>query len=202
MAGELRPLPLRAGDALLIVDVQSDFLPGGSLAVPRGDEVVAVLNGCVQAFRQAGLPVVATRDWHPPDHCSFRPQGGPWPPHCVAGSAGAGFAPGLQLPAQAIVISKATQQQSDAYSGFEGTALDQRLRQAGVGRLFIGGLATDYCVLNTVCDALRLGYQTVLLLDAIRAVDVHAGDGERAIARMLQLGALAASSQHIRAGAA
>lgn len=202
MAGELHPIPLRAGDALLIVDVQSDFLPGGSLAVPRGDEVVAVLNGCLQAFRQAGLPVVATRDWHPPDHCSFRPQGGPWPPHCVAGSAGAGFAPGLQLPAQAIVISKATQQQSDAYSGFEGTALDQRLRQAGVGRLFVGGLATDYCVLNTVCDALRLGYQTVLLLDAIRAVDVHAGDGERAIARMLQLGALAASSQHIRAGAA
>ena len=202
MAGELHPIPLRAGDALLIVDVQSDFLPGGSLAVPRGDEVVAVLNGCVQAFRQAGLPVVATRDWHPPDHCSFRPQGGPWPPHCVAGSAGAGFAPGLQLPAQAIVISKATQQQSDAYSGFEGTALDQRLRQAGVGRLFVGGLATDYCVLNTVCDAVRLGYQTVLLLDAIRAVDVHAGDGERAIARMLQLGALAASSQHIRAGAA
>lgn len=202
MAGELHPIPLRAGDALLIVDVQSDFLPGGSLAVPRGDEVVAVLNGCLQAFRQAGLPVVATRDWHPPDHCSFRPQGGPWPPHCVAGSAGAGFAPGLQLPAQAIVISKATQQQSDAYSGFEGTALDQRLHQAGVGRLFVGGLATDYCVLNTVCDALRLGYQTVLLLDAIRAVDVHAGDGERAIARMLQLGALAASSQHIRAGAA
>ncbi len=202
MAGELHPIPLRAGDALLIVDVQSDFLPGGSLAVPRGDEVVAVLNGCLQAFRQAGLPVVATRDWHPPDHCSFRPQGGPWPPHCVAGSAGAGFAPGLQLPAQAIVISKATQQQSDAYSGFEGTALDQLLRQAGVGRLFVGGLATDYCVLNTVCDAVRLGYQTVLLLDAIRAVDVHAGDGERAIARMLQLGALAASSQHIRAGAA
>jgi len=202
MAGELRPIPLRAGDALLIVDVQSDFLPGGSLAVPRGDEVVAVLNGCLQAFRQAGLPVVATRDWHPPDHCSFRPQGGPWPPHCVAGSVGAGFAPGLQLPAQAIVISKATQQQSDAYSGFEGTALDQRLRQAGVGRLFVGGLATDYCVLNTVCDAVRLGYQTVLLLDAIRAVDVHAGDGERAIARMLRLGALAASSQHIRAGAA
>lgn len=202
MAGELRPIPLRAGDALLIVDVQSDFLPGGSLAVPRGDEVVAVLNGCLQAFRQAGLPVVATRDWHPPDHCSFRPQGGPWPPHCVAGSAGAGFAPGLQLPAQAIVISKATQQQSDAYAGFEGTALDQRLRQAGVGRLFVGGLATDYCVLNTVCDALRLGYQTVLLLDAIRAVDVHAGDGERAIARMLQLGALAASSQHIWAGTA
>ena len=202
MAGELRPIPLRAGDALLIVDVQSDFLPGGSLAVPRGDEVVAVLNGCVQAFRQAGLPVVATRDWHPPDHCSFRPQGGPWPPHCVAGSAGAGFAPGLQLPAQAIVISKATQPQSDAYSGFEGTALDQRLRQAGVGRLFVGGLATDYCVLNTVFDAVRLGYQTVLLLDAIRAVDVQAGDGERAISRMLQLGALAASSQHIRAGAA
>ena len=199
MPSEVTLLPLGAGDALVIVDVQSDFLPGGSLAVPRGDEVVAVLNGYLAAFRNSSLPVVATRDWHPPDHCSFRQQGGPWPPHCVAGSEGAGFAPQLQLPTDATVISKATAQQSDAYSGFEGTELDRLLRQSGVRRLFVGGLATDYCVLNTVCDALRLGYQTLLLLDAIRAVDVHAGDGERAIAEMLQKGARAATSQQILA---
>lgn len=199
MPPRARPMSLQAGDALLIVDVQSDFLPGGSLAVPRGDEVIAVLNGYLAAFRQAGLPVLATRDWHPGEHCSFLPQGGPWPPHCVAGSVGASFAPGLQLPADAVVISKATERHHDAYSGFEGTELDRVLRQAGVGRLFTGGLATDYCVLNTVRDALRLGYQTMLLQDAIRAVDVQPGDGERAIAQMLEQGATAVTLEQIRA---
>jgi nicotinamidase/pyrazinamidase len=106
----------------------------------------------------------------------------------------------LQLPSDAILISKATEQHSDAYSGFEGTELDGVLRKAGVERLFVGGLATDYGVLNTVRDALKHGYQTVLLLDAIRAVDVHAGDGERAIAEMLQKGAIAATSKQILAG--
>lgn len=192
-------IPLGAGDALVIVDVQSDFLPGGSLAVSHGDEVVAVLNDYVAAFHRSRLPVVATRDWHPPDHCSFLQQGGQWPPHCVAGSQGAGFAPLLKLPSDAILISKAADRQSDAYSGFEGTGLDSLLRTAGVGRIFVGGLATDYCVLNTVRDALQRDYQTVLLLDAIRAVDVRAGDGERAIADMLQRGAFAATLQQIRA---
>jgi nicotinamidase/pyrazinamidase len=196
----MQPLALHAGDALLVVDVQLDFLPGGSLAVRRGDEVISVLNHCLALFQRSGLPVVATRDWHPADHCSFRQQGGPWPPHCVAGSPGAGFAPSLQLPTDAILISKATQRQSDAYSGFEGTELDRLLRQAGGARIFVGGLATDYCVLNTVRDAVKRGYQVVLLLDAIRAVDVHAGDGERAIAEMLQAGAVAATSTQIRAG--
>lgn len=191
-------LPPQTGDALLIVDVQADFLPGGSLAVPRGDEVVALLNGYVAAFRQAGLPVLATRDWHPPDHCSFRAQGGPWPPHCVAGSPGAGFAALLELPCAALIVSKATTPDQDAYSGFQGTGLDALLRQAGVGRVFVGGLATDYCVLNTVRDALRLGYRTVLLTDAIRAVDVQAGDGERAIAEMLQAGAVAATLRQVQ----
>ena len=200
MPSDVQAIALQAGDALVIVDVQSDFLPGGSLAVPRGDEVIGVLNSYLAVFQRSGLPVVATRDWHPGDHCSFRQQGGPWPLHCVAGSQGAGFAPQLQLPTDAILISKATQRQSDAYSGFEGTALDRLLREAGVGRIFVGGLATDYCVLNTVRDALKLGYQAVLLLDAIRAVDVHAGDGERAIAEMLQAGALAATSTQILAG--
>lgn len=191
-------LSLHAGDALLIVDVQVDFLAGGSLAVPQGDEVVAVLNGYLALFRQAGLPVLATRDWHPRDHVSFQPQGGPWPPHCVAGSSGAEFAPGLKLPANAIVISKATHAQDEAYSGFEGTALDQVLRETGVKRLFIGGLATDYCVLSTVLDALRLGYQTLLLQDAVRAVDVRPGDGQRAMGLMQQQGVVVLTLDHIR----
>lgn len=182
---------LQPGDALVLVDVQLDFLPGGSLAVPRGEEVVAVLNRYIAVFRGLTFPVIATRDWHPPDHCSFRAQGGPWPPHCVAGSDGARFAPLLDLPCEAHIVSKATARDRDAYSGFEDTGLDDWLKRAGVSRVFVGGLATDYCVLNTVRDARRLGYETFLLQDAVRAVDVAAGDGERAIAEMLRLGAAA-----------
>lgn len=178
------------GDALLIVDAQVDFLPGGRLAVPAGDEVVPVLNAYLRAFGRRGLPVFATRDWHPPDHCSFREHGGPWPPHCVAHSDGARFAPLLDLPCGVTIISKAAEAQKDAYSGFEGTALDAILRAAGVRRVFVGGLATDYCVLNTVRDARRLGYAVRLLTDAIRAVDVQPGDGERAVAQMRALGAV------------
>ena len=181
---DLQPQP---GDALLIVDVQNDFLPGGSLAVPRGDEVVPALNRYLRAFY--GLPVYATRDWHPERHCSFRAQGGLWPPHCVAGTLGAEFAAALQLPPSAVIVSKATTAEQDAYSGFQGTDLDARLRAANVRRLFVGGLATDYCVLGTVRDALRFGYEVLLLIDAIRAVDVQPGDGLRAEAEMLSLGA-------------
>lgn len=178
------------GDALVLVDVQCDFLPGGRLAVPHGDEVVPALNRYIAVFRALTLPIVATRDWHPPDHCSFRERGGPWPPHCVAGSDGARFAPLLDLPCEAHIVSKATTPDKEAYSGFEGTALDAWLRQAGIGRLFVGGLATDYCVLNTVRDGRRLGYDVFLLTDAVRAVDVTAGDGERAIEQMRRLGAV------------
>lgn len=177
------------GDALLIVDVQNDFLPGGSLAVPHGDAVVPVLNAAIDAFVAQSLPVVATRDWHPAAHCSFRAQGGPWPPHCVASTHGAAFAAALRLPPDTVVISKATTPDQDAYSGFQGTDLDQRLRAAGICRLFVGGLATDYCVLNTVRDALQHGFAVLLLTDAIRAVDVQPGNGQRAEAEMLGLGA-------------
>lgn len=177
------------GDALVVVDVQNDFLPGGRLGVARGDEVVPVLNRYLDVFRARGLPIYATRDWHPTDHCSFRARGGPWPPHCVAESPGAAFAPGLQLPPDAAVISKAATADNDAYSGFEGTDLDARLRRAGVRRLFVGGLATDYCVLNTVRDARRLGYAVRLLRDAVRAVDVKPDDGRNAEAEIYRLGA-------------
>ena len=162
-------MSLQTGDALLVVDVQNDFLPGGSLAVPGGDEVIPVLNHYLVTFQAHGLPIFATRDWHPHDHCSFHAQGGPWPIHCVAGTQGAALAPALQLPLSTSVISKATSSEWDAYSGFEGT---------------------DYCVLNTVKDALVLGYQVVHLVDATRAVNVHPENGHRALEEMAHLGSL------------
>jgi nicotinamidase/pyrazinamidase len=188
------PIPLnlcpRLGDALMLIDVQNDFLPGGSLAVPSGDEIIPVLNRYIEAFSKASLPVYATRDWHPPDHCSFRAQGGIWPPHCVVDSRGAAFSPKLDLPANTAIISKATNINADAYSDFDATGLDQRLRQSGISRLFIGGLATEYCVLYTVRDALACGFDVLLLLDGIRAIDLKPGDGQSAIEEMTALGAI------------
>lgn len=182
----LRPHP---GDALLLVDVQNDFLPGGSLAVPAGDEVIPALNRYIKAFRRASLPIYASRDWHPPDHSSFRAQGGIWPPHCVAGSRGAEFSPKLSLPANAVIISKATNPNADAYSDFDEPDLEQHLHQNGISHLFIGGLATDYCVLYTVRDALSHGYEVYLMLDGIRAINLKPKDGQRAIEEMVSLGA-------------
>lgn len=186
-AGSVR---LGVGDVLLVVDVQNDFLPGGALGVPAGEQVVPVLNRYIRHFLSQGLAVVFTRDWHPPKHCSFQAQGGPWPPHCVAGSEGAGFAPGLELPAGALVVSKATVPREEAYSGFQGTALEAQLRSHGHTRLFVGGLATDYCVLATVRDARAAGFTVFVLQDACRPVDVQPGDGLRAEAEMADLGAV------------
>lgn len=179
----------RKGDALLLEDMQIDFLPGGQLAVPGADETIPALNRYLDLFQRNALPVYASRDWHPADHCSFRQQGGVWPPHCIAGSPGAAFAPELSLPAATTVISKATRRDAEAYSSFEGTDLERQLRMAGIARLFIGGLATDYCVLNTVRDALKLGFSVFLLLDGIRAVNLNPDDGQRAIGEMTALGA-------------
>ena len=184
----LEDVRLGFGDALLAVDVQNDFLPGGSLAVPRGDEVVPVLNRAIARFVADWLPIFATRDWHPPNHCSFTEQGGPWPPHCIQSSRGADIA--LKLPGPAVVVSKGTLPERDAYSGFDGTDLKERLRALGVKHLFVGGLATDYCVVSTVRDALVRGFSVALLTDAIRAIDVDPGDGARAIAEIQRLGAV------------
>lgn len=186
------------GDALLVVDMQNDFLPGGSLAVPQGEAVIPALNRCLRLFVAKGLPVYASRDWHPANHCSFRAQGGPWPPHCIAGTHGAEFAASLELPAAAVIISKADTPELDVYSAFGRTPLDTSLKAAGVQRLFVGGLATDYCVLNTVKDALALGYAVVLLTDAVRAVDVAHGDGERALEQMRTLSAQFATSAELK----
>jgi len=189
-AANTQPIELKTGDALIIVDVQNDFLPGGNLAVPGGDAVIAPLNRYIQSFHSGRLPIYATRDWHPQNHCSFKQQGGIWPPHCVADTAGAEFSSQLKLPPAATIVSKATTADKDAYSGFEGTTLDQQLHAQGIKRLFIGGLATDYCVLNTVKDALNHHYTVFLLQDAIRAVNVEPGDGDKAEREMKQLGAI------------
>ena len=183
---ELSP---QAGDALLVVDVQNDFLPGGSLAVPRGDEVIAPVNGYIELFHRRGLPIFASRDWHPADHVSFVAQGGPWPPHCVAKTRGAEFPEALRLPPEAEVISKATRIDLDAYSAFQGTDLAERLHHREIVRLFVGGLATDYCVRATVEDALTAGFGVVVLDEAVRAVNVQPHDGEEALRAMEEEGA-------------
>ncbi|MBS1190942.1 MAG: nicotinate phosphoribosyltransferase [Rhodocyclaceae bacterium] len=188
---------LRPGDALVVTDVQNDFLPGGSLAVAGGDQVVPFLNQYLRRFVRRGLPIFATRDWHPPNHSSFLANGGPWPPHCVAGTWGARFSADLALPNYTRVISKATTKAVEAYSAFLGTDMEKRLRHAGAHRLFIGGLTTDYCVVNTVRDALEAKFATVVLADAIRAVNVHPGDGDAAIAEMQRLGAEMATLEQI-----
>jgi nicotinamidase/pyrazinamidase len=182
-------------DALLAVDVQRDFEPGGTLAVPNGDEIVPPLAACIDEFERRNLPIIASRDWHPPDHCSFEAQGGPWPPHCIAETAGAEFDPGLNLPDSAKIIDKAMTTDKDAYSAFEDTELHAYLQGEGVTRLFIGGLATEYCVLNTARDALGNGYDVVLLEDAIRAIDP--ADGENAIRELQDGGAKISQSSEL-----
>ena len=183
-------LDLEGGDALIIVDLQNDFLPGGSLAVPHGDEVIPVLNRYIGVFRAKGLPIFATRDWHPPNHCSFRAQGGPWPSHCIARTKGAQFSSQLMIPTSISIISKATEPDKEAYSGFQDTDLDDRLSRSDIHRLLTGGLATDYCVLNTVKDAIERSYKVFLLQDAVRAVNVNPDDGKKAEEEMARLGAV------------
>jgi nicotinamidase/pyrazinamidase len=199
MITSMHELSLKPGDALVVVDVQNDFLPGGSLAVPQGDEVVPALNRYLRAFSTRELPIYATRDWHPADHCSFKARGGPWPPHCIAETRGARFAADLRFPSGTTVVSKADTPDRDAYSGFEGTELDVLLRAQGVKRVYVGGLATDYCVLNTVRDACRHAYEVCLLTDAIRAVNVKPDDGRRAEEEMRRLGAIPVTLDDIHA---
>jgi len=150
--------------ALIVVDVQRDFCPGGALPVPAGNEVIGPINELVQAADAGGQPVLYTRDWHPPDHCSFRSQGGQWPEHCVRETPGAQFHP-----------------DEEAYSGFQNTKLDELLRGRGVSRVIVTGLATDYCVKATALDALTRGYEVWVVREAVRGVDVRPGDSQRAL---------------------
>lgn len=173
------------GDALLIVDPQVDFCPGGALAVPEGDAIFSAVNRAARI-----LPVtVASRDWHPADHVSFQARGGPWPVHCQAGTPGAEFHPALDVAPIAEVFSKGTDPDAEAYSAFDGTGLADWLRERRVRRLYVAGLATDYCVRASVLDGLEEGFDVVVLADAIGAVDVKPGDGERALDELRAAGA-------------
>ncbi len=197
---EVTPMIDPARDALVIVDVQNDFCPGGTLAVPRGDEVVEPLSRHAERFARAGAAVFASRDWHPARTRHFKEFGGVWPPHCVQGSRGAEFHPGLTLPRGTTVISKGMDPEQDAYSCFQGIDSDGRafakiLEGLGIRRLFVGGLATDYCVKATALDALREGLEVVLLEDAMRAVDLEPGDGARALEEMRRAGAAPAARE-------
>ncbi len=182
--------------ALVVVDIQNDFCPGGALAVTDGDKVVPVLNKYIQLFRNADAPIIYTRDWHPPDHSSFKSQGGQWPPHCVQGSEGAKFRSDLLPPTEGEIISKADRN-DEAYSFFKGTDLAHRLKRlklrlglrGGIRALFVGGLATDYCVRETVLDVLKLGFQVYYLDDASRGVNVKPEDSKLAVQDMISKGA-------------
>ncbi len=175
-------------EALVIVDVQNDFCPGGALAVSEGDDVVAPLNVLAERFPL----VVATRDWHPPNHDSFRERGGPWPAHCVAGTAGAELHPGLDATRVQLIVDKGQAPDRAGYSGFEDTGLEATLRKRGVDTIHVGGLALDYCVRATALDARRAGFDVVLHRRATRAVDAQPGDGERAVDELSRAGVVIA----------
>lgn len=189
-----KPYTITNSDTLLITDIQNDFLPGGALPVPGGNEIIPVLNASARVFEQAKASVFASKDWHPPNHCSFTQQGGTWPPHCVQDTKGASFSPSLKLPKDAVVVFKATDPMRESYSVFDGTTFMKELKERGIKRLFVGGLATDYCVLNTVLDARKHGFETVVLMDATRGINVKPGDVERAVESMLKCGALQATT--------
>lgn len=170
--------------ALLVVDVQRDFCPGGALAVEEGDQVADPANQLIDFFSDNGWPIFFTRDWHPGNHCSFKANGGPWPPHCIADTVGAEFHGALYVPEKANIVSKATRQDMDAYSGFDGTDLAALLEEQGIDAVVVAGLATDYCVKHTALDAIRFGFSVTVVADAIRAVNVKPDDGRCAIKHM------------------
>jgi len=179
--------------ALIVVDVQNDFCPGGTLAVPHGDEVVAPLNKLIDEFLERGDPVYKSRDWHPRMTKHFAAYGGTWPVHCIQNTRGAQFHPALRDDPRIKVISKGLGD-VDGYSAFDETQLGSELKTGGVRELVVGGLATDYCVKNTVLDALGRGFKVKAVQDAMRPVELQPGDGERAIEEMRAAGAEIVSS--------
>jgi len=182
--------------ALVVVDVQIDFCPGGALPVPEGDQVVPILNEYIKRFAAADAPIIFTRDWHPSNHSSFKSQGGPWPSHCVQNTEGAKFHPRLIIPSDAQIVSKADHR-DEAYSFFQGTNLAEKLHKR-IRTLFVGGLATDYCVKETVLDGLKENFEAYLLEDACKGVEVRPGDSRRAIQLMVTRGAKQITLDKIR----
>jgi nicotinamidase/pyrazinamidase len=185
---------LRPGDALLLVDPQNDFCPGGSLPVPDGDQVMRVLNEWSSAAERAGVPIFVSRDWHPPRTTHFKEFGGVWPPHCVAGTPGADFHPDLRLPKTAILVSKGMGESEDAYSAFqarddEGRLLAELLKSQSIQHLYVMALATDYCVKASALGGLDSGFKVTVVADGMRAVNLQPRDGDEAIEEMRAAGA-------------
>jgi nicotinamidase/pyrazinamidase len=173
-------------EALLIIDVQNDFIPGGALAVPDGDEIIGPVGELLDSGRFE--LVVATRDWHPPDHASFRDQGGPWPPHCVQGTEGAEIHDSIPRERIDVIVDAGYEPQLEGYSGFEATPLGEILREHEIDRVTVVGLATDYCVKHTALDALANGFAVEVVTEAIRGIDAEPGDSERALAELADAG--------------
>jgi len=188
---------LRAKPALIVVDLQRDFLPGGALPVREGDDVIEPTNALIDGFQAEGLPIVFTRDWHPKDHRSFKPRGGMWPPHAIKDTRGAQFPPSLHVPHGTAIVSKATRKDVEAYSGFQGTDLAARLRGRGVEELYVTGLATDYCVKNTVIDGMKEGFRVSIVRDCVRGVNLKRTDSATAFRSMLGRGAGTITSQRL-----
>lgn len=189
--------------ALLIVDLQNDFCPGGSLAVPEGDTIVPVVNHAIGRFSAPGLPIIASRDWHPARTSHFRDFGGIWPPHCIQGTVGAKFHPDLHLPQETIIVSKGTDPHRDDYSALQarddlGTPLSELLTRLGVTHIYVCGLATDYCIKETVLEARLCGIGVTVLTDAVRGVDLAPGDSERALEMMCAAGAKSATTADLQ----
>lgn len=170
---------LQHGDALIIVDVQKDFCPGGALPIEDGDRVVPIFNRWIKAAITKKVPIYISRDWHPMNHLSFKQRGGLWPPHCVQDSDGARFHPDLRVPESAIKVTKGVRFDQDQNSVFDQTGLADQLRNDEVQRLFVGGLAEDVCVLATVLDGCKEGFEVVLITDATRPVTIPAGEEAR-----------------------
>lgn len=187
-------MEIKVSDALVIVDLQNDFCPGGALAVPEGDEIIQPINSIAPLFSI----VVATQDWHPPDHCSFNTRGGPWPPHCIQNTVGSKLHPLVDKKRINLRIHKAQHRDHDAYSGFQETSLEEELKNRGVKRLFITGLATDYCVKQTTLDALKRGFAAIVLTDLVRAVNLHPNDGKKALDKIEWAGALLLASSMLK----
>jgi nicotinamidase/pyrazinamidase len=183
--------------ALIVVDIQRDFCPGGALPVADGDKIIPAVNELVRAFEKASLPIFFTRDWHPRNHMSFKAYGGPWPPHCIRNTPGASFHPSLVVPREAEVIDKGILQAEDAYSGFQGTDLARKLNDLQVERINVAGLATDYCVKNTVVDGAAKGFETYVITDCVEGVNLKPSDSATALRAMLTKGARQITSDRL-----
>ncbi len=193
---------MKHSSAFLIIDLQNDFCPGGSLAVPHGNEIVPVVNRCLELFAEKKIPVIASRDWHPARSSHFREFGGIWPPHCIQVTHGAKFHPSLHLPSNAVIVSKGMDPERNDYSAFRamdarGMDLEQILEEKGINHLYVAGLATDYCVKESVLDALRLGFAVTVISDAVMGVELQEGDSQRATKEMTATGAKMRSSHDL-----